>query len=126
MILCTTCINLNLMQVCLRRNPYFFFHPFGFIFDKLKKKNVTNSGLENTPSSQSWSHERLLIKLVCSVWVSWRNNHCEPKGSKNAGNIEGVNTQKTWNHPRCPLPYPFSLSSLFPVLTCLWWRIWGL
>ena len=38
MILCTTCINLNLMQVCLPRNPYFFFHPFGFIFDKLKKK----------------------------------------------------------------------------------------
>ena len=69
------------MQVCLPRNPYFFFYPFGFIFDKLKKK-VANSCLENTPSSQSWSHERLLIKLVCSVWVSWRSNHCEPKEVK--------------------------------------------
>ena len=117
MVLSTACINLNLMQVCLPRNPYFFFHPFGFIFDKFQKK-VINSCLENTPSLQSWPHERLLIKLVCSGWVSWRNNHCEPKGSKNACNIEGVNTQKPWNHRAPPMSSSLSLFSFLPSFQC--------
>ena len=58
MVLSTACINLNLMQVCLPRNPDFFFHPFGFIFDKFQKKKKSLTVVWKTPQAYRVDHTK--------------------------------------------------------------------